>query len=137
MSGPLLPSEPVLSLRIDFPSGQRLGPGKVQLLEAIDATGSIAAGGRTMDMSYRRAWLLVDELNRMFGAPVVDAQHGGNRGGGARLTALGREVVAHYRAAEAKAIRGSSLHIDALRALVAPETMMAARPVSDNAAETA
>ena len=109
-----------LTLRIDFPSGHRLGPGKVQLLEAIEQEGSIAAGGRTMQMSYRRAWLLVSEMNRMFGASVVDAQHGGTRGGGARLTALGRNVIAHYRASEAKALRAASIHMDALRALAAP-----------------
>lgn len=126
MTGMPAPSEPSLSLRIDFPSGQRLGPGKVQLLEAIDASGSIAAGGRTMDMSYRRAWLLVAEMNQMFGAALVDAQHGGSRGGGARLTPLGREVVAHYRAAEAKALRSAGLHIEALRSLANAGTIMAA-----------
>jgi molybdate transport system regulatory protein len=120
-------------LRIDFPSGQRLGPGKVQLLEAIDAAGSIAAGGRTMDMSYRRAWLLVAEMNQMFGAPLVDAQHGGSRGGGAQLTALGREIVAHYRAAEAKAIRSAGLHIEALRRLVATGTPIPATSADEPA----
>jgi molybdate transport system regulatory protein len=113
-------AELALSLRIDFPSGHRLGPGKIQLLEAIEREGSIAAGGRSMQMSYRRAWLLVSEMNQMFGAAVVDTSHGGSRGGGARLTALGQNVVAHFRATEAKALRAASIHIDALRAFAAP-----------------
>lgn len=109
------PSSAILSLRIDFPNGHRLGPGKVSLLEAIATEGSISAAGRTMDMSYRRAWLLVDEMNRMFGIPLVEAQHGGARGGGAQLSARGKEVVAHYRAIEAKALRASALHFDTLK----------------------
>ena len=130
-------AEPTLSLRIDFPSGQRLGPGKIQLLEAIDAKGSIAAGGRALGMSYRRAWLLVAEMNQMFGAAVVDAQHGGSKGGGAKLTAIGREIVAHYRAAEAKAMRSASLHMDALRNLVAPGTLVATNPLEQEVTESA
>lgn len=111
------PETAILSLRIDFPNGHRLGPGKIHLLEAVDTEGSISAAGRLMNMSYRRAWLLVDEMNRMFGAPLVEAQHGGVRGGGAQLSARGREIVAHYRAIEAKALKASSLHVDALRAM--------------------
>lgn len=108
------------SFRLDFTPGGRLGPGKVQLLEAIGDTGSIAAAGRSMAMSYRRAWLLVDDLNRIFRAPLVAAQPGGARGGGAHLTALGREVVAHYRAIEAKALAAGAAEIAALRAVVSP-----------------
>ncbi|HMN87883.1 MAG TPA: LysR family transcriptional regulator [Bauldia sp.] len=92
-----------LTLRLDFDTGHRLGPGKIALLEAIDRTGSIAAAGREFGMAYRRAWLLTDELNRTFGKPLIEARGGGRNGGGAALTALGREVVALYRAAEAKA----------------------------------
>lgn len=108
------------SFRLDFTPGGRLGPGKVQLLEAIGDTGSIAAAGRSMAMSYRRAWLLVDDLNRIFRAPLVAAQPGGARGGGAHLTPLGREVVAHYRAIEAKALAAGAAEIAALRAAVSP-----------------
>lgn len=111
------PETAVLSLRVDFPNGHRLGPGKIALLEAIDAEGSISAAGRSMNMSYRRAWLLVDEMNRMFNAPLVASQHGGARGGGAGLTLSGREIVAHYRAIEAKALKASSLHFEALKAM--------------------
>jgi molybdate transport system regulatory protein len=107
-----------LSLRLDFAPGGRLGPGKVALLEAIAETGSISAAGRAMTMSYRRAWLLIDDLNHMFKMPLVDAQPGGAKGGGAELTPLGREVVAHYRAVESKALKAGALHVEALRALI-------------------
>lgn len=108
------------SFRLDFSPGGRLGPGKVQLLEAIAETGSISAAGRAMTMSYRRAWLLVDDLNRIFRAPLVEAQPGGAKGGGARLTPLGRDVVAYYRAIEAKALTAGTGEIEALRAAVSP-----------------
>jgi molybdate transport system regulatory protein len=108
------------SFRLDFTPGGRLGPGKVQLLEAIGATGSISAAGRSMKMSYRRAWLLVDDLNRIFRSPLVEAQPGGAKGGGAHLTALGREIVANYRAIEAKTLAAAAEEIAALRAAVSP-----------------
>jgi molybdate transport system regulatory protein len=104
-----------LSLRIDFKPSGRLGPGKVELLEAIEETGSISGAGRAMKMSYRRAWLLVDELNRMFRHPLVEAAPGGANGGGAHLTPMGREIVAHYRAIESKAMKAALLHIEALQ----------------------
>lgn len=80
-----------------------LGPGKVELLEAIGRTGSISAAGRELGMSYRRAWLLVDALNRMFPDPLVKASPGGSHGGGAKLTDNGREVAAAYRRVEERA----------------------------------
>lgn len=92
--------EPGLSIRIDLHSGERIGPGKIRLLELIGTTGSISAAGRAMGMSYRRAWLLVDSLNRALGAPVVTTRQGGASGGGARVTELGRELIARYRALE-------------------------------------
>ncbi|MFA6965018.1 winged helix-turn-helix domain-containing protein [Bosea sp. (in: a-proteobacteria)] len=107
--------KPVISIRVDLAPAGRLGPGKIDLLEAIEQTGSISGAGRAMTMSYRRAWLLVDNLNRMFRQPLVEASPGGAKGGGARLTAMGREVVAHYRAIESKALKAASLHIDALQ----------------------
>lgn len=110
-----------LSLRLDFAPGGRLGPGKVALLEAVAEAGSISAAGRAMAMSYRRAWLLIDDLNRMFRTPLVEAQPGGSKGGGAALTPLGREVVAHYRAVESKALKAGALHVEALRALIDPD----------------
>jgi molybdate transport system regulatory protein len=79
-----------------------LGPGKVDLLEAIGRTGSISAAGRELGMSYRRAWLLVDALNHMFPDALVTAAPGGSRGGGAKLTDYGRGVAAAYRRVEAR-----------------------------------
>jgi molybdate transport system regulatory protein len=107
------------SLRLDFAPGGRLGPGKADLLQAIAETGSISGAGRAMRMSYRRAWLLVDELNRMFSRPVVEAQPGGAHGGGARLTEIGQEVLARYRAIEASGRAAGEADIAALRALLA------------------
>jgi len=91
-----------LTIRLDFELGRRLGVGKIALLESIDKTGSISAAGRAHQMSYRRAWLLVDELNQLFATPLVAAHHGGAKGGGAALTEQGRRIVALYRNAEAK-----------------------------------
>lgn len=105
----------VISVRIDLTPTSRLGPGKVELLEAIGETGSISAAGRAMKMSYRRAWLLVDSLNQIFRSPLVEAAPGGARGGGAHLTPLGREVVAHYRAIESKVLKAAWLHVEALQ----------------------
>lgn len=107
---------PTLSVRIDLDGGERIGPGKIALLKAVGETGSIAAAGRTLDMSYRRAWKLIEELNAAFRAPLVDAQSGGKRGGGARLTALGRDVVACYGAIEAASHKAAARHLSALQA---------------------
>ncbi|MDR6870736.1 molybdate transport system regulatory protein [Bosea sp. BE125] len=112
----------LISVRIDLVPIGRLGPGKVELLEAIEASGSISGAGRAMAMSYRRAWLLVDNLNRMFRQPLVEAAPGGAKGGGAHLTPMGREIVAHYRAIESKAMKAAALHIDALRDAAAEPT---------------
>lgn len=78
----------------------RLGPGKIDLLEAIGETGSIAGAGRRLGMSYRRAWLLVDEVNKLFVRPLVVSSIGGAHGGGAELTDFGRALVAAYRRIE-------------------------------------
>ena len=90
-----------LSLRVDFGPEARLGPGKIALIEAVIATGSISAAGRAMGMSYRRAWLLLDAVNRMFDSPVVAASAGGAQGGGAAVTAFGLSLVSAYRGLEA------------------------------------
>lgn len=87
-------------LRIDFPPGDRLGRGKIQLMQLIASTGSISAAGRAMDMSYRRAWLLVDALNHMFKETVIERQRGGNQGGGAVLTEFGQALLERYRGME-------------------------------------
>ena len=80
---------PTLSVRIDLDTGARIGPGKIALLKAVGETGSISAAGRTLDMSYRRAWKLIEELNASFKEPLVTSQTGGKSGGGAQLTTLG------------------------------------------------
>jgi molybdate transport system regulatory protein len=95
-----------------------IGPGKVDLLEAIDAMGSITAAARSLGMSYRRAWLLVDTMNRCFAAPVVEAEAGGRRGGGTRLTPLGQELVRRYRTLEAKARKATAGDLAALAKLL-------------------
>ncbi len=88
-------------LRVVLRPGSALGPGKIDLLEAIAETGSIRAAGSRFKMSYRRAWSLIAELNAMFEAPLVLAETGGRGGGGATLTPLGREVVTRFRRMEA------------------------------------
>lgn len=90
-------------LRILFGQDIALGPGKAALLDAVARSGSISAAAREMGMSYRRAWLLVDTMNRCFKAPLVEASKGGSGGGGARITELGLDVLARYRAMELKA----------------------------------
>ena len=92
-----------LTLRLDFGPGRAIGHGKIRLLEAVRDHGSISAAGRSMGMSYRRAWLLVDALNRLFETPVVETKHGGSAGGGAELTPFGHQVVQQYRTIEVKA----------------------------------
>jgi molybdate transport system regulatory protein len=88
----------------------------------IDKHGSISEAGRQLGMSYRRAWLLVDSLNRCFRNPVVASQHGGQLGGGTSLTKLGQAVVHHYRAVESAAVTAAAVHIRALSEEVADET---------------
>jgi len=92
-----------ISLRIDLGEDLRFGPGKARLIELIRDTGSISAAGRALGMSYRRAWLLTDELNRMFGRQIVEPQHGGAKGGGARITDDGIAALEAYRRIEAAA----------------------------------
>lgn len=95
-----------------------VGPGKIDLLEAIAGSGSITAAARSLGMSYRRAWLLVDTMNRCFREPVVSSEAGGAQGGGTALTPLGKAVVAHYRAAETLAAQAAENEIAALEALL-------------------
>lgn len=108
-----------LTLRIDFDDERQIGHGKIRLLEAVEREGSISAAARAMDMSYRRAWLLVDELNRMFTLPVTETQLGGKGGGNARLTDFGRELVAFYRELEARSSATFSAGIDRLKSRLA------------------
>src|SRR5580700_7253771 len=107
---------PRLTLRVDLGSGRALGPGKIRLLEAIASTGSISQAGRSLGMSYRRAWLLVDDMNNCFRDPVVAAQPGGFHGGGATLTAFGQKLVGRYRAIEGDALAATRMHLHDLEA---------------------
>jgi molybdate transport system regulatory protein len=104
-----------LTLRINLDPEGRIGPGKIELLERIATFGSIAAAGRSMDMSYRRAWELVEELNTIFGKPVVERQIGGKHGGGAKLTVLGLALISRFRAIERAATEVAQGHIAALQ----------------------
>jgi molybdate transport system regulatory protein len=109
-----------LTLRIDLSDQRAIGPGKIRLLELVGESGSISAAGRAMKMSYRRAWMLIDELNRCFRSPVVETQLGGARGGGAVLTSLGHDLIARYRMIERAATKASAADLSALDAVQAP-----------------
>ena len=115
MPRPNAGSLPNLSLRIDLDAGSRIGPGKIQLLENIDRFGSISAAGRAMDMSYKRAWDLVDEINRVCRQAAVERQTGGRHGGGAALTPFGLSLVARYRKIERDAAVAVRKELAALR----------------------
>jgi len=103
-----------LTVRVDFGADRALGPGKIRLLEAIGKTGSISQAGRSLDMSYRRAWLLVDDMNHCFREPVVTTQPGGAQGGGAALTPFGLELIAKYRSIESEAMAATKAQLNAL-----------------------
>jgi molybdate transport system regulatory protein len=104
-----------LHLRVALRGGIPFGPGKAALLEGIRDTGSIAAAGRRMKMSYTRAWGLVEAMNREFRAPLVASAKGGATRGGAHLTLLGEEVVARYRRMERRAAHAIASDLQALR----------------------
>jgi molybdate transport system regulatory protein len=110
-----------LSIRIDLASGDRIGPGKIALLEAIRSTGSISAAARSLGMSYRRAWLLVEEVNGALREPAVTAETGGRHGGGAGLTAVGERVIDLYRAIETHARSAAGGEFRAIGKLVRPQ----------------
>jgi molybdate transport system regulatory protein len=109
-------------IRIGIPLGEcyAMGPGKADLLEAIHETGSISAAGRKLGMSYRRAWLLVDEMNRCFCMPLVEARLGGAGGGGAKVTELGREALRRYRELQELAWEAVCKSISEFRHLLRP-----------------
>jgi molybdate transport system regulatory protein len=108
---------PDLRLRLVFGDGFAFGPGKAELLAGVARTGSISAAGRAMGMSYKRAWTLVETMNRCFAAPLVEASRGGSDHGGARLTDTGQAALAAYRRIEAGI--EASPDLEALRALSA------------------
>lgn len=114
--------KPQVQFRLRIKRGDviAIGPGKVSLLEAIARTGSISAAGRELNMSYRRAWLLVDEINRSLTEPAVSAAAGGAKGGGTSLTPVGEELVRRYRAVEEIATAAAAAELRRLSQLIAP-----------------
>jgi len=113
---------PALKLRLQIRCGDEIamGPGKADLLDAIAAEGSISAAARAMGMSYRRAWMLVDVMNRCWSGPLVETVAGGGRERGAKLTPLGAQVLQVYRTMDAAALQGASAGFAGLAALLAP-----------------
>jgi molybdate transport system regulatory protein len=109
---------PLFRFRLLLDADHAIGPGKADLLEAIAASGSIAAAGRAMGMSYKRAWQLIDELNRSFAAALVITSKGGQKGGGAALTPMGEGVLAAYRSIEGKAQKVLAPELKALSRLM-------------------
>lgn len=107
-----------LRIRIVFGEDAMLGPGKADLLEAIRETGSIAAAGRSMSMSYKRAWMLVEAMNAAFREPLVTSARGGAQGGGAQLTEAGEAVLAHYRKLEEIMAEAGAARIGALQGML-------------------
>ncbi|MFP4044557.1 MAG: winged helix-turn-helix domain-containing protein [Rhodosalinus sp.] len=112
------PRQPRLRIRILFGERAMLGPGKAELLERIAEGGSIAAAGRAMGMSYKRAWSLVEEMNAAFREPLVARARGGPGGGGAALTAAGESVLRNYRDLEALTAEAGAERIRAIEALL-------------------
>nr|WP_228875781.1 winged helix-turn-helix domain-containing protein [Paraburkholderia saeva] len=120
MKNPAKASRPEVRfrMRIQQAGTIALGPGKVSLLEAVQEHGSISAAARSLNMSYRRAWLLMDELNRSLKSPATVSEHGGQSGGGSVLTPVGEEIIRLYRDIEREAAAACATQITALTKLV-------------------
>jgi molybdate transport system regulatory protein len=95
-------------VRIYFGETLAIGPGRIELLEGVQRTGSLSQAARDMGMSYRRAWLLMQSLNESLSSPASFATRGGRRGGGATVTSTGRALIQTYRRTEAKVARNIS-----------------------------
>ncbi len=117
-----------ITIRIDLDENSNIGHGKIRLLEQIAEHGSISSAARAMGMSYRRAWLLADEVNTMFEQPVLETQHGGAGGGHARLTSFGHALVGHYRAIEAHATHAFEKQIAGLERSLRARARASVRP---------
>ncbi len=107
-----------LRLRVQYGSGFAIGSGKADILQAVAETGSISAGARSLTMSYRRAWLLIDAMNQCFREPVVDTATGGKGGGGAQITPFGRLVLKGFRVMESRALASISKEMPAFSKLL-------------------
>ncbi|WP_421950023.1 winged helix-turn-helix domain-containing protein [Pelagibacterium sp.] len=112
-----VPASGLCHLRIVLDENFYIGPGRADLLEGIDRTGSISAAGKAMSMSYKRAWSLVQALNDGAGTPLVETSRGGTAQGGAHLTEAGHQILARYRAMQEKAATAIGPDVEALRAL--------------------
>jgi molybdate transport system regulatory protein len=110
-----------LTLTITMKSGARIGPGKAALLESVRSSGSISAAARAMGMDYKRAWLLVDSINRAFKNPAVERMAGGTGGGGAVLTPFGQDLLDRYRRIEAAARQLAVADLKALEKRATPD----------------
>jgi molybdate transport system regulatory protein len=118
---------PVVRFRIDFAEHASVGPGKIHLLEAIRDSGSLSRAARTMGMSYRRAWLLVESLKQSFGVPVTAASTGGKDGGGMRVTEFGDALIKSYRDLERDVETLAAQHLHAIVAIGIRQSKTAAK----------
>jgi molybdate transport system regulatory protein len=119
-----------LTLRVDLSSGSAVGPGKIHLLEQIHKSGSIIQAGRELGLSYRRAWLLINDLNNAFRFPVIEAATGGIGGGGTRLTPFGRKLVQVYQTIEVEALAATWKHRRELQAALKTDMPGLRRPIN-------
>ncbi len=111
-------SPPRLRLRLLLGRSIAIGPGKADLLAALFETGSISAAARSMGMSYKKAWYLLDTMNRCFRAPLIKAEKGGSSRGGARLTPTGERALGLYRAIEDRAVAAAAEELRAFAELI-------------------
>ena len=116
-----------LVLRLDFDQERYIGHGRIQLLELIGRHGSIAQAAKAMDMSYKRAWYLLDAFSDCFSEPLIVRQHGGKGGGSAQLTEFGRDVVERYRRMEALASKAIARELAPVEARLAKKRRRSAR----------
>ena len=120
-------SAPVVRFRVDFAKGSYVGPGKIQLLEAIRKSGSLSQAARDLGMSYRRAWLLVDSLKNSFREPLTVASTGGKGGGGVQLTEFGETLIDSYRSLEREIDKLAQRHLQAVIPAVVRHTGVGAK----------
>jgi molybdate transport system regulatory protein len=130
-------TKPVVRFRIDFAENSNVGPGKIGLLEAIRAAGSLSQAARNIGMSYRRAWLLLESLQNSFSRPVTVASTGGRGGGGVQLTAFGEELIDSYRALESDVAAAARRRLRAITPQVAAGPTSAAVATSSPAGRAA
>ena len=109
--------------RVELKYTVAIGPGKADILQGIAETGSISQTAKQLEMSYQRAWTLVNALNNDFLSPLVETQRGGSARGGASLTEMGKRVLTIYRETEEAAQRATSKRLPELLALLKPEVL--------------